>query len=64
MDLSNYIDINSLPGEARKELKTFYDFLLFKYKRKKSGKQNKRTFNAIQLDTKNFKFNRDQANER
>jgi len=61
-------------------LETFYEFLLFKYRkprqekedpgRDKIGKEknidssseNKR-FSAISIDTRNFKFDRDEANE-
>lgn len=68
MDYSAYINLNSLTGEARKELESFYEYLIFKYKRNKkkiSDIQNsKRKFSAIQLDTKGFKFNREEANER
>ena len=68
MDYSAYINLNSLTEEARKELESFYEYLVFKYKRKKkkiSAIQNsKRKFSAIQLDTKGFIFNREEANER
>jgi len=41
----------------------FKEWLAFKAK--KIGHQPpKKTFNAIKLDTQNFKFNRDEANER
>ena len=66
MDYSAYINLNSLTGEARKELESFYEYLIFKYKRnikKISDIQNSKSkFSAIQLDTKGFKFNREEAN--
>jgi len=67
MDYSSFIDLNSLSEEARKELEIFYDYLVFKYNRRKKksvkGKRMKK-FTSIQLDTKGFRFNREEANER
>ncbi|MBL7103598.1 MAG: hypothetical protein ISS18_04645 [Bacteroidales bacterium] len=68
MDYTAFIDINSLTEEARKELESFYEYLIFKYKKTKNKKldvhKDKKNFSAIQLDTKGFKFNREEANER
>ena len=68
MDYSSFIDLNSLTEEARKELESFYEYLIFKYKKIKKNKHknqhDKTRFSAIQLDTKGFKFNREEANER
>ena len=68
MENLSFIDLNSLSEEARKELESFYEYLLFKYKKikqfKQKTKKSKNSFSALQLDTKGFKFNRDEANER
>lgn len=68
MDYSAFIDLNSLTEEARKELESFYEYLVFKYnkikKHKSESHHEKNKFSAIRLDTKGFKFNRDEANER
>ncbi|MCD4695047.1 MAG: hypothetical protein K8S16_02305 [Bacteroidales bacterium] len=68
MDYTAFIDLNSLTGEAKKELESFYEYLIFKYKKTKKKKldvhKGKKNFSAIQLDTKGFKFNREEANER
>jgi len=68
MENLSFIDLNSLSEEARKELESFYEYLLFKYKKikqfKQKTKKSKNNFSALQLDTKGFKFNRDEANER
>ena len=68
MGYSSFIDLNALSEEAKKELESFYEYLIFKYKslkkeKNKSKKENDK-FSAIQLDTKGFKFNREEANER
>jgi len=67
IEQSAFINIDLLPGDARKELKSFFDFLVFKYKINKRAKTDfpkKKQFTAISIDTKGFKFNRDEANER
>ena len=68
MEYSSFIDLNSLTEDARKELESFYEYLIFKYqnikKRKPKGQYAKPRFSAIQIDTREFKFNRDEANER
>jgi hypothetical protein len=66
MEYNAFINLNSLTDEAKKELESFYEYLIFKYKRKKKKETNihNNNFTAIQLDTKNFKFNREEANER
>ena len=66
--MSAFIDLDSLTDEAKSELKSFYEYLLFKYKRSKKKKLNvvnsSTKFTAIQLDTKGFRFDREEANER
>lgn len=68
MGYSSFININSLSEEARKELESFYEYLVFKYKKRKVRKSennpDKNKFSAIQLDTIGFKFSREEANER
>ena len=68
MNHAAFIDLNPLTDEAKKELEIFYEYLIFKYKKIKNKKLNvhkvKKNFSAIQLDTKGFKFNREEANER
>lgn len=68
MGYSAFIDLNSLTEEARKELESFYEYLVFKYKKVKKQKPknqaDKNKFSAIRLDTKGFSFNREEANER
>lgn len=66
MDLSSYIDLNALSGDAKRELKVFYDYLLFKYRtdKNKRKKNSKKSFDAVRLNTKGFKFNREEANAR
>ncbi len=67
MSQSAFIDLGKLNEEARKELRTFIDFLLHKYsfgaENKKQNKKKKH-FKAIELDTIAFSFSRDEANER
>ena len=68
MEYSSFIDLNSLSEDARKELESFYEYLIFKYqkikKRKTKSQYAKPRLSAIQIDTRGFKFNRDEANER
>jgi len=68
MNHTAFIDLNSLTDDAKKELESFYEYLIFKYKKTKNKKLNahkvKKNFSAIQLDTKGFIFNREEANER
>ncbi|WP_457626633.1 DUF2281 domain-containing protein [Persephonella sp.] len=56
------IDLEKLPEEARKELLDFYEFLLQKYKKKEN--KNGKKLSAIKIKTKNFKFSREEAEER
>ena len=65
--------MNSLTDEAKKELESFYEYIVFKYKKKverKINEENKKekfeTFankHLINLP-ENFKFNRDELHER
>jgi len=73
MDYTAFIDLNSLTDEAKNELESFYEYLVFKYKkkvkRKTIGENKKEKFekfadkHLINLP-ENFKFNRDEAHER
>ena len=68
MDYSSFIDLNALSEDAKEELASFYEYLVFKYRKINKHKENKhknlKKFSAIQLDTKGFKFNREEAYER
>jgi hypothetical protein len=68
MDHAAFIDLHELDDEAKKELKTFIEFLTFKGKIKKKGikspRRKKLTFKTLSLDTSGFKFSREEANER
>ncbi len=67
MDYSAFLNLDKLSDEARKELENFIVFLQFKYRQSedktKTGKIRKH-FNTLKLDTRGFKFNRDEANAR
>ena len=73
MDYSAFINLNSLSEEAQAELKSFYEYLIFKYKKKKTKepeKTNKQkeleefaNNHLIKMPT-GFKFNREEAHER
>ena len=70
MDYSAYINLNSLTEEARKELESFYEFLIFKYKQKsfiKKKKDNRpfEKFLSTPIKSNDFKIlNREERNER
>jgi len=68
MEKSAFINLQNFNVEARKELDSFIDFLMYKYRigeeKNKNNDSNKKQFTAISIDTKGFKFNRDEANER
>ncbi|MCF8367246.1 MAG: hypothetical protein K9H16_15770 [Bacteroidales bacterium] len=61
-------NLQNFSDEARKELKSFIDFLIYKYqindKEKPKNSSVKKEFTALSIDTKGFKFNREEANER
>ena len=69
MEYTSFIDLNALSEEARKELESFYEYLVFKYQKKKKVKSNKEKkveeFLAF-LDKhsynlpKDYKFNREE----
>ena len=66
MQLMERIDLSLLPEEARRELIDFYEFLLEKYgtkKRKGNIEDIEETLliNKIQIDTRNWKFNREEV---
>jgi hypothetical protein len=73
MDYSAFIDLSILNDDAKKELELFYKYLLFKYRKKGQNGDSKKqkaerllTFadkNLIHLP-KDYKFNRQKANER
>lgn len=63
METSQYIDMHTLTEEAQNELKKFYDYLVYKYMGEKVKKTEKK-FEAIQIDTRGYKFNREEANVR
>ena len=60
------LNIEILPEEARKELMTFYEFLLVKYKKKINKTEAlKKLFAGPKGKLPyNYKFNRDEAHER
>ena len=73
MDYTAFIDINSLTEEARKELESFYEYLVFKYKKKikrKTDEENKKEqfFRFVENHSynlpENYKFNREELHER
>lgn len=67
MNYSAYLNLNNLSDEARKELENFIAFLQFKYRKsgnKEKPRATRKHFNTLSLDTKGYKFNRDEANER
>ena len=70
MDYTAFIDMNSLTEEAKKELESFYTYLIFKYKKKmfkkkKADKKNFEDFLASSIQSDNFMFlDREERNER
>ncbi len=74
MEHSAFINIDLLTLEARKELETFYEFLLFKYQHQKKVKRDSAKERAKKFEQfadqhlislpNDFKFNREEANER
>jgi hypothetical protein len=70
MEQAAFLNINELSEEAKNELKVFYDYLLFKYGKKKSNKKTTqdarfKEFLSISLDTKNLILpGREERNER
>jgi hypothetical protein len=68
MEQSAYLNLQNFNIEARKELKSFIEFLVYKYNigttKNMDTDAGKKQFTAISIDTKGFKFNRDEANER
>jgi hypothetical protein len=68
MDYSAYLNLHQFNDEARKELQEFIDFLAVKYKIRKEKvripRKREKRFTALSINTKGFKFNRDEANER
>jgi hypothetical protein len=68
MESIAYINLQDFNPDAQKELKTFIDFLKFKYKideeKNNDSRSESKRFSAISIDTRNFKFDRDEANER
>ncbi len=70
MDYTAFIDLNSLTGEAKKELESFYEYLIFKYrqksfKKKKMDTRNFEEFLSTPIKSDSFRFlNREERNER
>jgi len=70
MEQAAFLNINELSDEAKHELKVFYEYLVFKYGKKKSNKRTTKDarfkeFLAISLDTKNVIIpGREERNER
>ena len=65
------LDLDLLPEEAKKEVVHFYNRLLKKYKSKQSktnneieGLKKELLVDKIMIDTKKWKFNRDELHER
>jgi len=68
MQLKEKIDVTLLPENARRGLIDFYEFLLEKYgsrKEKNNTEDIEETFliNKVQIDTKNWKFSREEIYE-
>jgi hypothetical protein len=70
MDHSAFINLDLLSQEARKELETFYDYLLFKYRHKetKNTENSHEKFNEFLSDSlkaEHFEMpGREERNER
>ncbi len=70
MDYSAFINLNSLSEEAQAELKSFYEYLIFKYKKKKTKEKKEdnagfKEFLSTPIKKSDFKFlNREERNER
>lgn len=65
MNFSACLSMNQLDAEALRELRTYIDFLNYKSKlRKTKVYPRKKQFAVLSIDTKGFKFDRDEANER
>ncbi len=69
MKLMDKIDLTLLPEDARKELIDFYEFLLEKYgarNKKDSLKDIKKILliDKIQIDTRSWKFSREELYEK
>jgi hypothetical protein len=59
------IDIGILPEEVKRELLDFYEYLTNKYVTKAVTREKKRIrLSSVNLNTKGFKFNREEANAR
>jgi len=69
MQTKQKIDLEVLPEEARKEMIDFYELLIKKYKQRISYKTMKDVekeilADQIQIDTKKWKFKREEIYER
>jgi hypothetical protein len=74
MEHSAFINLDLLSPEARKELETFYEFLLFKYRKNKKKQNEDSSEKANQFKDfadkhlislpGDYTFNREEANER
>lgn len=70
MNQSAFIDINELSEEGKKELEKFYEFLIFKFGKKKSrtkkmAKERLAGFLSNPIDVEQFQMlNREERNDR
>jgi len=70
MDYSAFININDLSDEAKKELEVFYEFLIFKDKKRNSRLKNNKKDRLKGFLSKTIKvdqfqmLNREERNER
>ena len=70
MDFTAFINIHDLPDKARKELESFYEYLIFKYKKKDTKPRAMQQgrfdgFISKSIKSDHFKmFNREERNER
>ena len=74
MEHPAFINLDLLSQEARKELETFYEYLLFKYKQPRKAKQDDASSQVTKFREfadghqihlpEDYKFDREEANER
>ena len=73
MNYTAFINLNSLTDEAKKELENFYEYLIFKYKKKSTRKtseekKKEQFFRFVENHTynlpENYKFDREELHER
>ncbi|RKY68376.1 MAG: hypothetical protein DRQ24_11785 [Candidatus Latescibacterota bacterium] len=66
MSITEQLDLDILPDEAKREILVFYNSLLKKYKieAKKELDEVDRFLNKYKLDLSSYKFDRDEIHER